>query len=79
MWFLLAVASLPEESPLFIYELREFILKACVVTERSRDEQRICALRAGNQSAVAALAKEAIFIGSGNPGRSPGLALRDPQ
>ena len=51
------VTSLPDESPISIYELCAAILMACIATEWSRGKHRIGVLCVGNQAALVALVK----------------------
>ena len=67
-WFIDMVNNIPGESPIFIFELRDAILMACVALQWPNDKHRTCVLCVDNQAAVAALVK-------GSPSSTPGTLL----
>ena len=56
-WFIVMVNNIPGESPIFIFELCDAILMACISLQWPNDKQRACAPRVDNQAAVAAMVK----------------------
>ena len=56
-WLLELVRDSPGESPIFIYELRDALLMACISLERPQQTHQTCVLCVDNMAAAAALVK----------------------